>query len=177
MKVCAIFRMMSLVSCECETGVCECALDPFRETREEIVRFLIEKKGYRPEEIRLLVPLVVEIPGKRLHTKADIVVEIEGQPALCIRLNEGSVVSRERGTIAAARLLNPEAPPPICVQGNGEEFSILDTQSKKTLGQRLEDLPSREEMLQILQKRKTKSLSPKQIEAEKKILFFYDGVG
>ncbi len=169
--------MMPLVSCECETGVCECALDPFRETREEIVRFLVEKKGYRPEEIRLLVPLVVEIPGKRLYTKADIVAELDGRPAICLRLNEGSVVSRERGTIAAARLLNPEAPPPICVQGNGEEYSVLDTQTKKPVGHSLEDIPSREEMLKILETRKPRPLSPKQIEAEKKILFFYDGVG
>ncbi len=177
MKVCAIFKMMPLVSCECETGVCECALDPFRETREKIARFLVEKKGYRPEEIRQLVPLVVEIPGKRLYTKADLVVEIDGHPALCLRLNEGSVVSRERGTIAAARLLSPENPPPICVQGNGEEFSVLDTKTKKTLGHRLEDLPSREEMLKILKQNRPRPLSPKQIEAERKILFFYDGVG
>ncbi|NPA49288.1 MAG: type I restriction enzyme HsdR N-terminal domain-containing protein [Thermodesulfobacteria bacterium] len=166
-----------LVSCQCDQGVCECQTDVFKPERERIVRFLIEEKGYRPEEIKLLVPLTVEIPGKRLHTKADIVVELEGRPAICIRLHEGSVVSRERGTIAAARLLNPEAPPPICVQTNGQEYSILDTYTKKSLGERLEDLPSREEMLKILREKPPRPLSPKQIEAEQKILFFYDGIG
>ncbi len=169
--------MAALVSCQCDQGVCECQSDPFQPERERIARFLQEKKDYRPEEIKLLVPLVIEIPGKRLYTKADIVVEPEGRPAICIRLNEGSVVSRERGTIAAARLLKPEAPPPLCVQTNGQEYSILDTYTKKSLGVRLEDLPSREEMLKILKERQPKPLSPKQIEAESKILFFYDGIG
>ncbi len=168
---------MSLVSCQCAQGVCECAEDPFKHDREKILRFLVEEKGYHPEEIRLLVPLVVEIPGKRLYTKADLVVELEGRPAICIRLNEGSVVSRERGTIAAARLLNPEAPPPIAVQTNGKEFSVLDTYSKKSFGKSLNDLPHRDEMLKILAAKRPRPLSEKQIEAERKILFFYDGVG
>ncbi len=166
-----------LVTCQCEQGVCECQADVFAKERQEIVRYLIENKGYRPEEIKLLVPIIVEIPGKRLYTKADIVVELEGRPALCLRLNEGSVVSRERGTIAAARLLNPTAPPPICVQTNGEEYSVLDTYTKKTLGQSLADLPTREEMIKILKEKKPRPLSEKQLEAEKKILFFYDGIG
>jgi len=168
---------MSLVHCQCETGVCECAQDVFQDAREKIVRFLLEKKGYRPEEIKLLVPLVVEIPGKRLYTKIDILVELEGRPAMCIRLHEGSVVSRERGTIAAARVLSPEAPPPVCVQTNGEEFSILNTFTKKNLGNSLEDLPSRDALLKILQESKPQPLSPQQLDGEKKILFFYDGVG
>ncbi len=167
---------MAFVQCQCETGVCECAQDVFQEPRERIVNFLIEKKGYRPEEIKLLVPLVVEIPGKRLYTKIDIVVELEGRPAMCIRLHEGSVVSRERGTIAAARVLSPEAPPLVCVQTNGEEYSVVDCVTKKSLGHKLEDLPAREELLALL-KRKPPRLSPKQIDGEKKILFFYDGVG
>ncbi len=166
-----------VVTCQCEQGVCECQTDVFQADREKILRYLIEKKGYRPEEIKLLVPLVVEIPGKRLYTKADIVVELEGRPAICIRLNEGSVVSRERGTIAAARLLNPSAPPPICVQTNGQEYSVLDTYTKKSLGDDLSVLPSREEMLKILKEKKARPLSDKQLEAERKILFFYDGIG
>ncbi|WP_022854071.1 type I restriction enzyme HsdR N-terminal domain-containing protein [Thermodesulfatator atlanticus] len=166
-----------MITCKCNEATCHLEEDIFRKERKALFDFLIKEKGYLPEEIKENVPMVIEVGPKRLYTQADIVVELSGKPAVVIRINEGSVVSRERGTIAFARLLFPEGPPPICVQTNGQEVSVLSTKNKKPLGQSLEAIPSREEMLNVLAKESTWSLSPKQIDAEKKILFFYDGVG
>ncbi|OAG28337.1 type I restriction enzyme HsdR N-terminal domain-containing protein [Thermodesulfatator autotrophicus] len=166
-----------MITCKCAESVCEIHDDAFKAERKAIRDFLLEKKGYLPEDIKEEVPLVIEVANKRLHSMVDILVNIAEKPAIVIRINEGSVVSRERGTIAAARLISPEAPPPICVQTNGKEFSLIDTHTKKSFSQSLEDLPSRQEMLIFLDGYKPKPLTPKQIEGEKKILFFYDGVG
>ncbi|WP_457756091.1 type I restriction enzyme HsdR N-terminal domain-containing protein [Thermodesulfatator indicus] len=166
-----------MITCNCAETTCEIQDDAFKAERKAIRNFLVEKKGYLPEEIKELVPLVIEVGQKRLYTMIDLLVNVAEKPAIVIRINEGSVVSRERGTIAAARLISPDAQPPFCVQTNGEDFSIIDTITKKCISESLEGLPSRQEMLIFLNSFKPKPLTPKQIDGEKKILFFYDGVG
>lgn len=141
-----------------------------------MARFLVEEKGFSPEDILFDLPLIVEVKGRRLTTKVDLLVRVDGSPGMCFRIREGSVVSRERGAIAAARLLHPNHIVPVCVQTNGEVFSILDAVTKKSLGDRREELPSRKQLKEILEKGVTR-LPEARRALEEKILYFYEALG
>ncbi len=154
---------------------CECPLDVLKDLKEDIARYLIQEKGYSPEDIQFDVPLVVEVANKRLEAKIDLVVSVDGKPGMCIRCHPTSVVSRERGAMAAARLLCPDHVLPFAVQTNGVEYSILDCIAKKVVGHKREDLPSREELKKRLEK--AVKLPPKRRPIEEKILYFYEGLG
>ncbi len=154
---------------------CECPLDVLKDLKEDLARYLIREKGYLPEDIQFDVPLVVEVAHKRLEVKIDLVVSVDGKPGMCIRCHPTSVVSRERGAMAAARLLYPEYVLPVAVQTNGIEYSILDCVHKKVIGHKREDLPSREELKKRLEK--VVKLPPKRRPIEEKILYFYEGLG
>ena len=161
--------------CDLTTGPCACQEVPV-DLKEEIARYLVSTKGFSPEEILFDLPLVVEVKGRRLTTKVDLLVQVEGRPAMCVRIREGSVVSRERGAIAAARLIHPDYIVPVCVQTNGEVFAILDALHKKVLGQRREDLPDKETLKDLLSQGLRK-LPPEKRTLEEKILYFYEALG
>jgi len=133
-------------------------------------------RAFSSGEILFDLPLVVEVKEKQLTTKVDILVLVDGRPGMCFRIREGSVVSRERGTIAAARLLHPDYVVPVCVQTNGDVFSILDAVTKKPLGDRREDIPNREALRKILEKG-VKKIPPARRPLEEKILYFYEAIG
>ncbi len=167
---------ISKIKCESSHGYCECEINAFDDLKTSLFQYLIKEKGFRPEEIKFDVPIVVEVGDKRLFTKVDLLVLVDEKPAMCVRCREGSVVSRERGVIAAARLLCPDYVLPVCVQTNGEEFSIIDTISKKVFGKTREDLPLRQELKERLEKKLVK-LPPKRRPVEEKILYFYEALG
>ncbi len=161
--------------CELPEGPCTCQEAPV-DLKEDIARYLVSVKGFRPEDILFDLPLVVQAKGRRLTTKIDLLVQVEGRPAMCVRIREGSVVSRERGAIAAARLIHPDYIVPICVQTNGEVFAILDAVNKKALGQRREDLPDKE-TLRFFLSQGLRKLPPEKRALEEKILYFYEALG
>ncbi len=163
------------MQCDLPTGPCACQEGPL-DLKEEIARYLVAAKGFAPEDILFDLPLVVEAKGRRLTTKIDLLVHVDGRPAMCVRIREGSVVSRERGAIAAARLIHPDYIVPVCVQTNGETFAILDAVSKKSLGERREDLPDQDTLRAILAQGMRK-LPPEKRALEEKILYFYEALG
>jgi len=60
---------------------------------------------------------------------------------MIIRYGPGSLVSRERSAIAAARILNPVYRIPLAVVTNGEDAELLDTRTGKILGYGLDSIP------------------------------------
>jgi hypothetical protein len=67
-----------------------------------------------------------------LPVRADLLVRQEGRPALLLRCVRGSLVSRERESVAAARLL---AQPwvPLALVYNGREAELLEVASGKVV--------------------------------------------
>ncbi len=153
---------------------CECFEVP-ASIKEELANYLLQYKGFDEGDIEFDLPLIVEVGGQRLISNIDILVKVDGRPGMLVKIREGSVVSRERGVIAAARLFFPDYIIPVCVQTNGEHFSILDTVTKRLIGQSKEDLPSKDRLRARLQG--VKKLPPKKRILEEKILYFYEALG
>ncbi|WP_456432941.1 type I restriction enzyme HsdR N-terminal domain-containing protein [Thermosulfuriphilus sp.] len=142
--------------------------------KQKLLRFLVKEKGYQKEDFVPNVDLEIRLGDKILTARIDLLVRISGKPAMIIRCGPGSVVSRERGTIAAARILEPDHIIPLAIQASAHEAAVLDPLKKKALAYGWETIPSRTELKKILDKYDPVSLPPKRRLLEERILFAYD---
>jgi hypothetical protein len=63
---------------------------------------------------------------------------------MIIRYGPGSLVSRERAAIAAARVINPDYLIPLAVVTNGRDAELLDTTTGKILDYGVHSIPDRD---------------------------------
>ena len=141
--------------------------------RQKLARFLVEVKGYEKGDIEPKRRIEMEIEGKRVLSMVDFVVSIEGRPFMVIKYGPGSLVTRERPALAAARVLE-EYQIPLTVVTNGEDAEILDTVSGTVLSTGIEAITDKASAMESFRKITLERLSAKQAEAEKRILSAYD---
>ncbi len=141
--------------------------------RQKLARFLVEVKGYAKEEIEPKYRLELMIDGKKVLSMVDFVVKIGGRSLMVIRYGPGSLVTRERPALAAARIIE-HCQVPLTVVTNGEDAEVLDTVSGKVIGNGLEAIPERKGAEGRLDSVELICLSPENLEAEKRILSAYD---
>ncbi len=77
-----------------------------------------------------------------------------------IRYGPGSLVTRQRSAIAAARVLNPEYCIPIAVVTNGQDAEILDTWTGKVIARGLEAIYSKKEAGNLIKNLKSDAVTP-----------------
>jgi hypothetical protein len=93
-----------------------------------------------------------------------------------VRYGPGSLVTRERPSLAAARLLEP-CQIPVTVVTNGEDAEILDTISGKVIAHGFDAIPSKKEGIERMSTMEFHTISEKQSEREARILYAFDIVG
>ena len=64
---------------------------------------------------------------------------------MILRFGPGSIVTRERAAIAAARVLEPAYQIPLAVVTNCRDAEVLDTYTGKVIRQGLEGIPDKKE--------------------------------
>jgi hypothetical protein len=87
----------------------------------------------------------------------------------------GSLVSRERQIIAAARLLEDHVVPLSAVT-NGKDLEVLDSCSEKMLGGGFGAVPSRGDLLKEVEGRPGREMKNGKIIYEQRILSTYDSI-
>jgi hypothetical protein len=92
-----------------------------------------------------------------------------------IKCAAGSLSSRERQAVAAARLLD-SPPVPISVVADPENAEVLDVATGKVIGEGFGAIPIKEHMGRMLATIDVKPLSPERIEKEKRILLAFDAI-
>ncbi|BBO84377.1 hypothetical protein DSCO28_49430 [Desulfosarcina ovata subsp. sediminis] len=143
--------------------------------RQQVERYLVEKKGYGLDEIAVDKPIVVEIDGDVYHSAVDLVIEIDGRPMMAIKCAAGSLGSREREIIGAARLL-ATSPLPLAVVSDGTTATVLDVATGKKKGTGLDAIPHRREMLTLADVAKLPPIAPERLAREKLVFRSYDSM-
>ena len=110
--------------------------------RQQILRLMVEEKGYAKECLQPRLTIETLFAKQFVVSKIDLVVKINGLRLLLLRYGPGSLVSRERSAIAAARVLDPGQRIPLAVVTNGADAELLDTYSGMVLGNGLAAIPS-----------------------------------
>lgn len=141
--------------------------------RQRIAALLIDRLGFRPEEIRPRVDVLLAAGERRAVVRLDFLVVLAGRPAMVIRFGPGSIVSRERPALSFSRLVAP-IQVPVAVATNGEDASILDGGSGKLLARGLEAIPSRTSLARLLEAVPPQPVSPERAEREARIAYCYE---
>lgn len=118
--------------------------------RQKLSRMMVEDKGYKKEELQ--PRRFIETLFSRCYVRStiELTINLTGKDFMILRYGPGSLVSRERAAIAAARVLNPDYRIPLAVVTNGEDAELLETATGKILAYGLEGIPDRKSALDII---------------------------
>lgn len=141
--------------------------------RQEIARLLVTRKGYLKNEIKPRLELVIKVDDKRGVTKIDFVITIAGKVGMIIKYGPGSLVTRHRPALAAARLVVPYQVPVVVVT-NGKDAEILDGSTGKVIKSGLEFIPSRAELIHRVEENHFDPISAKRAEMEARIIYAFE---
>lgn len=141
--------------------------------RQKLGRLLVEHKRFVKQEIetRRELPLVA---GEASATiKVDFIVRIDNRAGMIVQYGPGSLVTRERPTLAMSRLIEPYQIEMVVVS-NGEDAEILDGRSAEIIARGLDAIPSRTELEQWLKSRDRIPIAPERARIESRIAFAYE---
>lgn len=116
--------------------------------RQELCRFLVEKKGFLKDDLAVGTGIETLFNGQFVVSRIDIVVKINDQSLMIVRYGPGSLVTRERPALAAARVLDPAYIIPWAVVSNGVDSEVLDTVSGKVIARGMGGIPDRQQVLE-----------------------------
>lgn len=147
------------------------------ENRQAVERFLLEDKGYLKTDIEVDVDIEMIVAGEPYHSQVDLVISSDGGKTriMAIKCAAASLGSREREIVAAARLLN-EYQILFAVVSDGKTAMVLDTVAGKKVGEGLDAIPSKDEVLRIQDSLKCIPLPKERLEREKLIYRTYDSM-
>ncbi len=143
--------------------------------RQNIARMLVEEKGYAKKDLEMRQKIETLFAKQFVTSKIAVTVHCMGKRIMIIRYAPGSLVTRERSAIAAARVFDEEYRIPLAVVTNGQDAELLDTATGKVLATGLEAIPDKEELAKLCD---TLDFSPfideKKRERELRILNAFD---
>lgn len=110
-------------------------------TRQELARMMVEEKGYAKEDLEPRRCIETLFTTQFVRSNITLTVSLEGKRIMVIRYAPGSLVSRERSAIAAARVLEDGYQIPLAVVTNGRDAELLDTATGQVLATGMEAIP------------------------------------
>ena len=145
------------------------------EIRQTLERFLVENKDYRKSDIMVDFDVAIDIAGSVYQSQLDLVVSVENRNFMVIKCAAGSLESRQREVISAARIADT-CQIPYAVASDGKTAVIYDAVSGKKIGASLSQLHSRRDATEILNTLEPVEISEKRREKEKLIFRSYDSM-
>lgn len=149
--------------------------DLANDARKLIGYLLRDKKGYGPEDVRQGVAFEVTLGQEVVWSSADFLVSVNGRMGMIIKCAAGSLDSRERQAVAAARVI-ASTPLPVAVVADPVTAEVLDVSSGKVTGEGFGAIPTREQLEVMLNEKVTPPLDAKRLEKEKRILLAFDAI-
>ncbi len=143
------------------------------ETRQRVERFLVETKGYSKDDIEVGADLKFTVGDDEVRSNVDLVVRVAGKRFMVLKCVPGSLVSRQRETLAAARLLDAYQVP-FSVVTDGKNADVLDTVTGDVAGSGLEAIPSKAEATERVKKVGFEPFPEERLERERIIFRSYD---
>ncbi len=142
--------------------------------RQSLARFLVEERNYRPEELLPEQQIVTSFAGQEVISRIDIVIQLHQRPLMLLRCAPGSLVSRERSAIAAARIYYPQYQLPLAVVYNGQDAELLNCYTGKPVATGFEAIPHRAQLQPWLNVSLRPPQQGKSYEREQRILNAFD---
>jgi hypothetical protein len=142
--------------------------------RQKLARLLVEERGFAKNELEMRRRIETLFNHQFVASKIDIVVSIGEQRVMVVRYGPGSLVTRERAAIAAARVLEEDQMIPLAVVTNGEDGELLNARTGKVLATGLDAIPTRQQVVAMLPTLDFTPVVPQRREPELRILNAFD---
>lgn len=142
--------------------------------RQKLAQLLLAERGFAPEELEMRRSIETLFAGQFVVSRIDMVVRLAGRRVLLLRYGPGSLVTRERPAIAAARVLDHGQLIPLAVVSNGEDAELLDVRTGRVLGMGLQSIPDKKRIAELLPGLDFSPLAPERREPELRILNAFD---
>ncbi len=144
--------------------------------RQNLAKLFVEQKGYLKSDLKSRVKIETLFNNNYVVSSIDLVVSLAQRQVLVVRYGPGSIVTRERPALAAARVIEKNYVVPYTIVTNGEDAELLETCSGKVLGVGMEAIPDKSLVFNNI---RTKTISFEQLpvgqrEKELRILNAYD---
>lgn len=122
-------------------------------TRQELSRMMVEKLGYKKDDLQPRCVIETLFSTQFVQSTIELAVRLKKSENifLIIRYGPGSLVSRERPAIAAARVLKKEYQIPFAVVTNGRDAELLDTATGDVLATGMDAIPSPSRAFELLE--------------------------
>lgn len=118
--------------------------------RQQLASFLVEEKGFHKNTLRPRLFIETNFNKQYVKSTIEFTLQVQNKQVMIIRYGPGSLVTRERPAIAAARILNKDYQIPLTVVTNARDAELLDTYSRKVLATGLENIPNLAKIEEIL---------------------------
>jgi hypothetical protein len=141
--------------------------------RQVVEKRLVEEKRFLKSEIAVDVNFEITVGGEPYRSQVDLLVTVNNRRFMAVKCVAGSLGSREREIVAAARLID-SVQIPFSVVTDGQNFIVLDTITGKKTGEGIGALPSREQAESYFISHPPTPLSEKKREQESRIFRTYD---
>ena len=145
------------------------------ENRQAVEQFLVNVKGYSKDDIEADVKIEIIAAGKPYSSQVDLVVTAGAakKRMMAVKCAAGSLGSREREILAAARLLD-DYQIPLSVVSDGQTAIVLDTISGQKIGEGIDAVPSKQAVIAKLASYRFTAFPAERLEREKLIFRTYD---
>ncbi len=143
--------------------------------RQQLYRLLVEEKGYEVGELQPRLVIETQFSGQLVRSLIELAVNVQGRRVMIIRYGPGSLVTRERPAIAAARILDPDYRIPLAVVTNLRDAELLETKTGKVLGTGMNCIPAKTKLIEMVQSLDFEPFADEESrEKEARILNAYD---
>jgi len=163
-------KILSILEQEIADG--EEMADAVRAIAEEL---LLKEKGFAPSDISRNVQFDVQLGSETARSRVDFIVSAGGKNAMVVKCAAGSLSSRERHVVAAARVL-ASRPLMVAVVMDPMSAVVLDVQTGKVIAEGFDAIPTREQLLTMVSEKEFTPYPAEKLEREKRVLLAFDAI-
>jgi hypothetical protein len=138
-------------------------------------RMLFGEKGYGQADVQKNLVFPVTLGPETVESFLDFLVTVDSRHAMVIKCAAGSLSSRERHVLAAARVVG-KLPVPVAVVMDPMSAVVLDTMSGTVMGEGFDAIPTKEQLISLVSGKELKPIAPEKLEREKRVLLAFDAI-
>lgn len=161
--------------------------------RFRIMDYLLKDRGFAKEHILIDPEFEISLSDCKIKVSIDFLVRLDDTDyagggsrgnsiefpravdTMIIRCAPTSIESWERYILAFARVVS-DYQIPYAVVTDSERARVLDVLGNRLIGERIEDIPSKDDLLRFLRSFRKIPFSPEKLEREKRIVYAFEGV-
>ncbi len=143
----------------------------YEDLRQEIVKMMVEEKGYPKGEIRSKETITITIGERDFSRIVDFVVYKEGSPFSIVMFCAGEIETYVRECISMGRLLSPQ-PAIFGIVTDTQQYILLDIKSGEVIDKKAyKDFIPWDRLEEMGQSRERISLTPEKRAKEERIFY------